>query len=74
MSVNHDFSRRFFADFIASRIKAWALEEGGSRPASRAAAVAADSAPTQLGTGADDPDSIDEPRGATPQTRLIGAE
>ena len=73
MSVNHDFSRRFFADFIASRIKAWALEEGGSRPASRAAAVAADNAPTQLGTGADDPDSIDEPRGLLPTLGSSGA-
>jgi hypothetical protein len=26
MNANHSFSRRFFADFIASRVKAWRLE------------------------------------------------
>jgi hypothetical protein len=66
MSANHDFSRRFFADFIASRIKAWSLGEGGSKPARRAAAVAADSDPNPLRTGAGDPTSIDEPRGLLP--------
>jgi hypothetical protein len=35
MNASSDFSRRFFADFIASRVKAWTLEEGKSRPASR---------------------------------------
>ena len=33
MSATHDISRRFFADFIASRIKAWTTEEGSGRKA-----------------------------------------
>ncbi len=32
MSANTDFSRRFFADFIASRLKARGLEEAAKSP------------------------------------------
>jgi hypothetical protein len=66
MSTTHDFSRRFFADFIASRIKAWGLEESGSRPASRTAAVATDGDPTRVETGSVDTASIDETHGLLP--------
>ncbi len=30
MNANYNFSRRFFAEFIASRINAWSLERGKS--------------------------------------------
>lgn len=33
MSTSEDFARRLFADFIASRIRAWGMEYDGSRPA-----------------------------------------
>jgi hypothetical protein len=32
MNANHSFSRRFFGDFIASRIKAWRLERVNAEP------------------------------------------
>ena len=73
MSVNPDFSRRFFADFIASRIRAWAQEEGEIRPASRAAAQAVDGDPTRLQAGAIDDAPIDEPRGLLPGLGSPGA-
>jgi hypothetical protein len=66
MSATHDFSRRFFADFIASRIKAWGLEEGGSRSASRTAAIVAGGAPTRVEAGDVDTAPIDERRGLRP--------
>jgi hypothetical protein len=45
MNANHSFSRRFFAEFIATRIKAWRVESVGSeRPAGRSAHHAAGSA------------------------------
>lgn len=31
MSTPNDFARRFFADFIASRIKAWGMEDGSGK-------------------------------------------
>jgi hypothetical protein len=37
MSTPNDFARRFFADFIASRIKAWGTE-GGSEKSARSPA------------------------------------
>ena len=51
MSATHDFSRRFFADFIASRIKAWNLEESGSRPARQVPEAVRDGDPTRVETG-----------------------
>jgi hypothetical protein len=38
MSANSNFSRRFFADFIASRIRAWKLEGARSEAPGRCAA------------------------------------
>ncbi len=35
MSTPNDFARRFFADFIASRIKAWGMQEDGSGTSTR---------------------------------------
>jgi hypothetical protein len=64
MSATHDFSRRFFADFIASRIKAWSLEGGGSRPASRITAAGVEDDPDRIETHAADP--VDQPRGLLP--------
>ncbi len=29
MNANHSFSRRLFAEFIATRVKAWRLERSG---------------------------------------------
>jgi hypothetical protein len=66
MSTTHDFSRRFFADFIASRIKAWNLEESGSQPASQAPEAVRDGDPTRVETGNVDTASIDEPHGLLP--------
>jgi hypothetical protein len=45
MSKNNDVSRRFFADFIASRIKAWGTEGDGSRPSDRSTADGAGGSP-----------------------------
>ena len=66
MSATHDFSRRFFADFIASRIKAWGLEESGSQPASRTAAIVADGDPTRGEVDNIVTSPIEEPRGLLP--------
>lgn len=63
MSVSQDFSRRFFADFIASRIRAWSLEEGEGRPTGRPVAGVIPDGGTRVDSGASDPASIDEPRG-----------
>jgi hypothetical protein len=38
MSTPNDFARRFFADFIASRIKAWGMKEDGSATSIRSPA------------------------------------
>lgn len=35
MGSTDDFSRRFFADFIASRIRAWGLDQNGAHPSRR---------------------------------------
>ncbi len=35
MSATYNFSRRFFAEFIASRVQAWGLVPVGSRPTGR---------------------------------------
>jgi hypothetical protein len=45
MSTHNDFSRRFFADFIASRIKAWGKEGRGSGSSSRSTADGAGGPP-----------------------------
>jgi hypothetical protein len=45
MSTNNDISRRFFADFIASRIKAWGTEGDGSRLSNRSTADGAGGPP-----------------------------
>jgi hypothetical protein len=66
MSTTHDFSRRFFADFIASRIKAWNLEAGGSPSASQVPETITDGDPTRVETGNVDTASIDEPHGLLP--------
>jgi len=60
MSATHDFSRRFFADFIATRIKAWTMEEGAARPASRVHSKASEDDPARIETHAADP--VDRPR------------
>lgn len=57
MTPTHDFSRRFFADFIASRIKAWHLGEGRARPAIRTVAADGDDGPSP-----DPSDSSPRPR------------
>jgi len=61
MSAPKDFSRRFFADFIATRIKAWSLEEGRARPSSRTPAEGIVTDPAHVETHAADP--VDRPRG-----------
>ncbi len=45
MSAPNDFSRRFFADFIASRIKARGMEKDGSRSPRRPGTVNANNPP-----------------------------
>jgi hypothetical protein len=64
MNATKDFSRRFFADFIATRIKAWSLEEGGARPSSRTPAEGTAADPAHVETHAADP--VDRPRGLLP--------
>jgi hypothetical protein len=71
MSATNDFSRRFFADFIATRIKAWSLEEGGSRPSRRSPAEATEDDPAHVETHAADP--VDRPRGLLPGLGPSGA-
>lgn len=56
MSVSQDFSRRFFADFIASRIKAWTLEEGATQPSIRDPSAVVDEAASR-----NEPSSIEPP-------------
>jgi hypothetical protein len=73
MSATHDISRRFFADFIASRIKAWAREEGGSQPRGRAVAASDDGDPTRNETSLGDAAAIDEDRGLLPGLGSSGA-
>jgi hypothetical protein len=63
MSATHDFSRRFFADFIASRIRAWKLEGGESRPTPRTLAAVAEHRPNAL-----ERDSSDARHRSTPRT------
>ena len=60
MNAPNDFSRRFFADFIASRIKAWSLEAG--RPPSPSRPVAGPNRPA----GAANPEAEVEAGPANP--------
>jgi hypothetical protein len=71
MNATKDFSRRFFADFVATRIKAWGLEEGGSRPASRTNAEKTGDDPARVETDA--ADRVDRPRGLLPGLDSSGA-
>ncbi len=63
MNASNDFSRRFFADFIALRVKAWSLEKGKSRPTSRPHAPGAGEDPARAETRPGD--AIDQ-RGLPP--------
>ena len=56
MSTPNDFARRFFADFIASRIKAWGMQEDGSGKPGRSAAH---DAVGPLGGASQQPDPAD---------------
>lgn len=73
MSATHDISRRFFADFIASRIKAWAREGGGSQPRGRSVAGSDDGDPARDETAVVDAATIDEERGLLPGLGSSGA-
>jgi hypothetical protein len=71
MSATKDFSRRFFADFIATRIKAWSLEEGGARPVSRTPAEGTEDDQAQVENHTSDP--VDRPRNLLPGLGPSGA-
>jgi hypothetical protein len=71
MSATNDFSRRFFADFIASRIKARGLEEGGARTIDRVPTPAVEDDPARIETHA--ADAVDRPRGLLPGLGSSGA-
>lgn len=73
MSVPQDFSRQFFADFIASRVKAWALGEGDSRPPSRFARAASKVDPSPARPDSTDPAAVEEPSGRIPGRRTASA-
>jgi hypothetical protein len=65
MSTPNDFARRFFADFIASRIKAWGMQEdrSGTSPQSPA-----HDAVGPLGGASQQPESAG-PAGSAPDPR-----
>jgi hypothetical protein len=65
MTRSEDFSRRLFADFIASRIKAWGREYDGSGPTMRVSA--------RGGTGAH-PRVSSEPTGADARGTAGGSD
>lgn len=65
MSALNDSSRRFFAEFIASRIKAWSLHEG--RPPSSGGPVAGTSTPAASANP--EPEAETGPAGAGPDGR-----
>jgi hypothetical protein len=71
MSATNDFSRRLFADFIASRIKAWGLEGGVSRTIDRVPAPAVEDDPSRIETHA--ADAVEQPRGLLPGFGSSGA-
>jgi hypothetical protein len=66
MSASNDFSRRLFADFVATRIKAHAMQAGGARPLRRGGAARAEGIPARLDPGASGTPPIDRPRGLIP--------
>ncbi len=65
MSTPNDFARRFFADFIASRIKAWGMQEEES---GRSARSPAHDAVGPLGGAGQQPDASG-PADAAPDVR-----
>lgn len=69
----HDFSRRFFADFIASRIRELCLDEGGARPATSTPAAAGDDVPDLPESESLAPSSIEEAGGLIPGLGSPGA-
>lgn len=73
VSIPQDFSRRFFDDFIASRIKAWSREEGATRPAGRIVRSASGVTPNPAEPDAVDGVPIDEPGGLIPGLGAAGA-
>ena len=66
MSATNDFSRRLFADFIATRIKAHATQEGRSRPLRRGGAPRAAGDPVPVDPQPPETAPIDLPRGLIP--------
>jgi hypothetical protein len=73
MSATNDFSRRFFADFIATRIKARGTDECGSRPARRGGAARAPGDPARVDPRSAETAPIDLPRGLRPGLGSSGA-
>ena len=72
MSATNDFSRRLFADFIATRIKARGTDEGGSRP-SRRRPARAEGEPARVDPRSAETAPIDLPRGLLPGLGSSGA-
>lgn len=70
MSASQDFSRRFFAEFIAMRIRAWKLNEREDRAAGVAAAQ--DAAPASNSPGTADAAAIEARRGLIPRLGTPG--
>ncbi len=66
MSTTNDFSRRLFADFIATRIKARGTDEGGSRPSRRDGAARAEGNPARVDPRSAETAPIDLPHGLRP--------
>jgi hypothetical protein len=72
MSATNDFSRRLFADFIATRIKARGTDDGGCRP-SRRRAARAEGEPARVDPRSAETAPIDLPRGLRPGLGSSGA-